>query len=117
MIPLAAEDHLLSWLDAFLSKIGKKSACTNWIKLMQRIISKDDSMNCSSRNEDNDDLVDIDLFNTSVSNAFEEPIYTLHKCFVYLDKYIEDQQNRKDILSKFPCLLRFDSTNSIDYKN
>lgn len=110
-IPLAAEEYLLKWLDdVFFYKAGKKSAYTNWIKLLQTITIDADSMNNrSDENDDTHDFVDMDLFEISEPNAFEEPIYTLYKCFVHLDKYIENRQERKDILSKFPCLLRFDT--------
>lgn len=81
-----AEDRLLEWLDKIFSLNGSGAGYENWSKLIQTILITGNFKEGHSGVSDG--IVDIDIFDISEPNTFDEPSVTLHKYNVYLDKYI-----------------------------
>lgn len=120
MIPLAAEDFLLDWLDEkFKLKSNECETWTSWHKLLQRIYSDDDNddddvMNSVRQNghESVDNhLVDVDIFETDAHNTFDEAIYTHYKCYQKLLSNLREgggqEEKEKHIQAEFPALKQF----------
>lgn len=110
VIPLAAEDHLLQWLDSKLVEVAKEEAWLKWLNLLRLMHSP------STENEDenvavngsSEPLVDVDIFDDTVPNTFGETIYTSYKCYKFLLKHINattlDSAKKEAILSQFSAL-------------
>lgn len=88
VIPLAAEDHLLQWLDSIFTHISKAGAWSNWLDLL-RLVYSPLTVGKVESNQDESNLVDVDIFDDSEPNTFDETIYTSYKCYTFLMKQIE----------------------------
>lgn len=112
VIPLAAEDHLLKWLDSKFAELAKYDAWSKWLDLLRLIHGPSSDNNVESCNTngnvEDDNLVDVDIFDDTEPNTFDETIYTSYKCYNYLTKQVEiatlDSANKQEILSEFKDL-------------
>lgn len=112
MIPLAAEDFLLQWIDTKFTSFGEDSTLLNWLKLLRRVympLSENSPIdrNDVGTNGDCSHLIDVDIFEASEPNTFDETIYTNYKCYQYLIKYIECAADKEKTLVEFPLLKKF----------
>lgn len=112
VIPLAAEDHLLQWLDTKLIKIAKEDAALKWLHLLRMIYAplsetKKEQAEANGSDE-NTNLIDVDIFDDTEPNTFDETVYTSHKCYNFmighLDNVTLDAKKKEEILSEFSTL-------------
>ncbi|XP_031638647.1 thyroid adenoma-associated protein homolog [Contarinia nasturtii] len=110
VISLAAEDHLLQWLDTKFIEFAKKEAWSKWLDLLRLIYkplagNADENVDGDS-NEDN--LIDVDIFDDTEANTFDETIYTSYKCYNFVVKHINnaplDSVKKQEILTEFATL-------------
>lgn len=112
VIPLAAEDHLLQWLDSKFIEIAKHDAWSKWLDLLRLVhapLKENDTGNITSNGSDEDShLVDVDIFDDTEPNTFDETVYTNYKCYKFLIKHIGaatlDVSQKEKILSEFSSL-------------
>lgn len=112
VIPLAAEDYLLQWLDTKFVQIAEKDVWSNWLNLLRLVfapvVRNQDENTAATSDNNEDNLVDVEIFDDSDANTFDETIYTSYKCYTFLVKHINDAQlnvNQKQrILSEFEIL-------------
>lgn len=92
VIPLAAEDHLLQWLDTRFSKISSTDAWSNWYDLLHLVYTSSTEKVDEKIETNNDDnhLIDVDIFDDTEPNTFDESIYTSYKCYTFLVKHIKN---------------------------
>lgn len=116
MIPLAAEDILLDWLhEKFKSNSNECETWIQWHKMLQRIYSNDDDkMNSgeeNGRDSDDNNLVDVYIFEADEYNTFDEAIYTHYKCYQKLLNSLKEsgghKEKEKNIQAEFPSLKPF----------
>lgn len=117
VIPLAAEDFLLDWLnEEFKSQSSKCETWISWHKLLQRIYSDndDDVLNSVEQNgQDSDDnnLLDVVIFEADEHNTFDEAIYTHYKCYKKLLSNLKESGSQEEkgdyIQAEFPSLKPF----------
>lgn len=100
----------MEWLDIRFVTIAKEEAWSKWLRLLQLIYDpstdKDgDIDNADGSNVDNN-LIDVEIFDDTEPNTFDETVYTSYKCYNYMIKYIEklDVQNKTEILTRFAAL-------------
>lgn len=109
VIPLAAEDHLLQWLDTKFIDLAKENASQKWMDLLRLIYAplKENAAKNIDSNEDSQ-LIDVDIFDDTEPNTFDETAYTCHKCYVFLIKHIDatelDSSHKDTILAEFSSL-------------
>ena len=109
---MAAEDHLLQWLDSKFVQIAENNVWSNWLDLLRLVFApvvKNQAENTAANSSSNgDNLVDVEIFDDSDANTFEETIYTSHKCYTFMVKHINDSQlnvnQKQEILSEFKIL-------------
>ncbi|XP_055295122.1 thyroid adenoma-associated protein homolog [Sitodiplosis mosellana] len=110
VIPLAAEDHLLQWLDSKFVQIARNDVWSKWLDLLRLVFAPLGKKQEDSANDDNneDNLIDVEIFDDSEPNTFDEAIYSSHKCYTYMVKHINSVQMNPDqklaILSEFSPL-------------
>lgn len=112
VIPLAAEDEFLHWIDAKFLEVAQTEAWSKWYDLLQLVYNplKDESDEKpeTNSNNDNNHLVDVDIFDDTEANTFDETIFTSHKCYIIMMKHIEnatiDPIKKDEIRSKFTSL-------------
>lgn len=107
VIPLAAEDYLLEWLDSKFVKIDNKSAWSKWLDLLRLVYkplqsNEDDNANENGNTENS--LVDVDIFDDSEPNMFDETIYTSYKCYNFMIRRMENSTEKENILIEFATL-------------
>lgn len=113
VIPLAGEDHLLEWLDTRFVNIAKEEAWSKWLRLLRLVcdpltsIDNDNNAEANGSNEDNN-LIDVDIFDDTEPNTFDETVYTSYKCYKFLVKHIDrtmlGADKKEKILSEFVTL-------------
>lgn len=89
MIPLAAEDYFMEWINLRFIKIAKDEAWSEWLKLLQLVYNPhvqepEDTAETVNHSENN--LIDVEIFDDTEPNIFDETIYTAHKCFNFMLK-------------------------------
>lgn len=107
VIPLAAEDHLLQWLDSKF--IEMSNAWSKWLDLLRSVYAplKENEAANTELNESTEDshLVDVDIFDDTEPNTFDETAYTSYKCYEFLIKHINaatfDTIQKDKILAEF----------------
>lgn len=112
MIPLAAEDDFMRWIDSKFVEIAQTEAWSKWYDLLQLVYSplKDDSDEKPETNSNSEDshLIDVDIFDDTEANTFDETVYTSHKCYIFMMKHIEnatiDPAKKDEIRSQFTSL-------------
>lgn len=112
MIPLAAEDDLLLWLDSRFIEIAQTEAWSKWHDLLQLVYSpladESDERPEANSNDEESHLVDVDIFDDTEPNTFDETIYTSHKCYIFMMKHVESapigESEKNEIRSKFTAL-------------
>lgn len=112
MIPLAAEDYLLDWFDEKIKSSGTFRIWWDLLKMMNDDEEDGQSVEQSERNDDGDNLIDVEIFEADEQNTFDEAIYTQYKCYKKLVKCVEqsDQNIPKllnEIKDEFPALHQF----------
>lgn len=119
VIPLAAEDDLLKWLDAKFNELAPKEAWSKWLDLLRRIQKPlaenaggdaDADDNDDDSNEDNN-LIDVDIFDDTEPNTFDETIYTSYKCYNFLEENINSAV--LDVKQKLAILTEFETLKNI----
>lgn len=89
-------------------KIAKADAWSAWLQLLQLVynprVQKADT-NTDSNNAEND-LIDVDIFDDTEQNIFDETIYTAFKCFNLMIKHVHsctslDVDSKEKIISKY----------------
>lgn len=112
VIPLAAEDYLLKWLDTRFHGIANEMAWSKWLDLLRLVYAslREDNDQKSGLNGDCDDstLIDVEIFDDSEQKSFDETAYTSYKCYTFLVKCVNASTlniaEREKILSEFPNL-------------
>lgn len=109
MIPQAAEDLLLKWLDNAFLTTGRDAAYRNWTLLLKATPLNVEMLSKGSNGGEgtNNQLIDMDIFEISEANTFDEPMYTIYKYYHYLAKFIQDDRDKDLILDMCPFLSRF----------
>lgn len=109
---MAAEDYLLSWLNVRFIESAKGEAWKRWLQLLRLIYdpqtNKDEEAN--GCNEDSN-LIDVEIFDDTDPNTFDETIYTAYKCYnLIIQNFNEvalDANQKQLILDDFPTLKHF----------
>lgn len=110
MIPLAAEDHLLEWLDMRFVGVAEEEAWSRWLHLLRLIYDpateKGDGNIGAGGDTADKNLIDVDIFDDTEPNTFEETVYTSYKCFNFLLKHASQMagDKKEEILSEFSTL-------------
>lgn len=109
---MAAEEHLLQWLDSRFVQIAENNVWSNWLDLLRLVFApvvKNQEENTAANDSSNDNnLVDVEIFDESDANTFGETIYTSYKCYTFMVKHINgaqlDVNQKQEILSEFKIL-------------
>lgn len=110
---MAAEHNFLEWLDKRFIKIVEGEAWSAWLQLLRLIhnpcaqeAEQDvvDPNNAAANN-----LIDVEIFDDTEPNIFEETIYTEYNCFHFMVKNMNsctslDAKSREKILSEYSNL-------------
>lgn len=109
VIPLAAEDHLLQWLDSKFIEMSESDAWSKWLDLLRLVNAplKENGPGNTELNGSTEDshLVDVDIFDDTEPNTFDETAYTSYKCYGFLIKHINAATF--DIIQKDKILAEF----------
>lgn len=107
---MAAEDYLLKWLDGRFVKSAGVETYSKWLQLLRLIydpLSEKDqeSIDAGGDNADNN-LIDVDIFDDTEANTFDETIFTCYKCYNFMLKHIEHiaREEKEQILCEFSTL-------------
>lgn len=110
---MAAEDYLLNWLDERFVTIGKDEdgSILAWLRLLQLIydptIESDGESVETNETQNVNNLIDVDIFDDTEPNTFDETIFTSLKCYQFLIKHVEKSKldTKPEFLSKYDTLL------------
>lgn len=112
VIPLAAEHKFLEWLDKRFSEIVKGEAWSAWLQLLRILVynpsAQETEQNINPNNATNN-LIDVEIFDDTEPNIFDETIYTAYNCFNYMVKNLNnctsvDVDKRDKIFLEFSAL-------------
>lgn len=105
---MAAEDHLLQWLDSKFVHLAGNDVWSKWLDLLRLVFEPLAKKQQDNVNVNDSNLVDVEIFDDTDPNTFDETIYTSYKCYNYLVKYINDAKlnliEKEKILSEFTTL-------------
>lgn len=92
VIPLAAEDNMLAWLDRRFIQINKNEAWSAWLQLLRLVYNPgtQEVKQNADPNNSADSLIDVEIFDDTEPNIFDEPIYTASKCFRFMLKNMKN---------------------------
>lgn len=112
VIPLAAEHDFLEWLDKRFSEIGNGESWSAWLQLL-RLVYNPCAQDAEQQNADPSNapknLIDVDIFDDTEPNIFEETNYTAHNCLNYMIKNLNsctslDVDSKDKIISEYSAL-------------
>lgn len=110
VIPLAAEDHLLEWLDTCFVEVTNVETYSLWLQLLRLIYypmtqNSQESIVAGGGKMDNN-LIDVDIFDDTEPNTFDETVFTCYKCLNNMLKHIDRTatDTKEQILSEFSTL-------------
>lgn len=111
VIPLAAEHHFLEWLDKRFIEISKDEAWSAWLQLLRMVHNpqtQEAEQNMDPKNDANN-LIDVEIFDDTEANIFDETIYTAYKCFNFMLKNMNncttlDARSKEKIISEYSNL-------------
>lgn len=117
VIPLVAEDYLLTWLSGVFKKLNGQNSWQHWFELIRMIADE-----CQLEDDGNDDLNEndvnaaddnVDIFEANEINMFGETAYIMYKCYQHMVQSIDELGSEKmtalkeQICSEFPVLRDF----------
>lgn len=111
VIPLAAEHNFLEWLDTRFSKMTKNEAWSAWLQLLRLVYNPcaQDTEQIVNSNDETNNLIDVEIFDDTEPNIFDETIYTAYNCFNYVVKNMKncaslDADSKEKIFSEYSAL-------------
>lgn len=121
VIPLVAEDYLLTWLSSVFTKLNGKNSWQHWFELIRLIACNtladecevddgDDGLNENYVNAADDN---VDIFEANEINMFGETAYIMYKCYQQMLQSIHELGSEKmtalkeQICCEFPVLRDF----------
>lgn len=111
VIPLAAEHDFLEWLDERFSKMAKSESWSAWVHLLRLVYNscpQEAEQNLDSNTASNN-LIDVEIFDDTEPNIFDETIYTAYNCYNYMVKNMNncsslDVDSKEKICSEYSAL-------------
>lgn len=100
----------MEWIDTKFLQIAKNDTWLKWLDLL-RLVSAllYDKHIENADDSDNKNFVEVEIFDDTDPNTFDETIYTSFKCYTFLVKHINaanlNSIEKQDILSEFEYLL------------
>lgn len=99
---------MLQWIDSKFLEVANDDAWSKWLDLLRRVHSPLNSESDEITDIDGNNLVDVDIFDDTEPNTFDETIYTSHKCYNFMTKHIDnaplDTSEKDKIRSEFASL-------------
>lgn len=88
-------------------KVAGNEAWSKWLQLLRMMydpVAAKDKGNIDG--DDDHNLIDVDIFDDTEPNTFDETVYTCYKCFKFLLKHVNQStiDQKEQILSKFSTL-------------
>lgn len=113
VIPLAAEDHFMKWLNKRFIEMSEDEAWSAWLHLLRSVYSpqiQEAEQNTNAKNAANN-LIDVEIFDDTEANIFDETIYTAYRCFNFMLRNMNnctslDAQRKEKILSEYSNLKK-----------
>lgn len=105
---MAAEHNFLEWLDKRFSKMVNGEKWSAWLQLL-RLVRNPRAQEADQANSSANNLIDVEIFDDTQPNIFDESIYTEYKCFQFMLKNMNncpslDADSKERILSEYSNL-------------
>lgn len=88
----------MEWLDKRFNEIGKSGAWSAWLQLLRLVYNpctQTTEQNTNSNNAANN-LIDVEIFDDTEPNIFDETIYTAYNCYNYMVKNMNSSSLNAD---------------------
>lgn len=121
VIPLVAEDNLLTWLSGVFTRLYGQNSWQHWFELIRMIACNTIEDECEV-DDGNDDLNEndvnaagdnVEIFEANEINMFGETVYIMYKCYQQMVQSIDEMGSeeimalKERICSEFPVLRDF----------
>lgn len=103
---MAAEHNFLEWIDKkFIEITNSEEAWSAWLQLLRSIYNPS-TQEVNESAESTNTLIDVEIFDDTDPNIFDEPIYTAYKCFCFMLKNMNkctslDETTKQNIIAEY----------------
>lgn len=97
-------------MDIRFVTVAKEKTWSKWLQLLRLIYDpsrdKDGDLIKAGGGDEDKNLIDVDIFDDTEPNTFDETVYTSYKCYNYMIKYVQKSplKNETEILARFAAL-------------